>query len=132
MARREHPDFLLRLLRLAADDDDLSPDDLEFAVITAGTTVRPGDANGPLRGQLVKLSEVDYYPFEKGEIIVLPKEGYREPFGRGRSTAKYDVVEERFGSDWEAAKRRSEEVKAARPVDGFRAGGSEEGSGADG
>jgi hypothetical protein len=112
-------DFLLRLLRLAAEDDDLDPDELEFAVITAGTTVAAGDPNGRLRGQAVKLRDVRYYPFEKGEVIVIPKEGYREPFGRGRSTAKYDVVEERFGHDWAAAKRRSDEVKAAPAVDGF-------------
>jgi hypothetical protein len=113
-------DFLLRLLRIAAGDDDLNPDDLEFAVITAGTTLGVGDPNGPLRGQTIDLGEVSYYPFEKGEILILPKDGCREPFGRGRSTAKYDVVEERFGHDREAAKRRSDQVKAARPVDGFR------------
>jgi hypothetical protein len=112
-------DFLLRLLRIAAEDDDLSPDDLEFAVITGGTTLGAGDANGPLRGQTVSLDEVRYYPFEKGEIVVLPKEGYREPFGGGRSTAKYDVSEDRFGHDYEAAKRRSEEVKAAPDRDAF-------------
>jgi hypothetical protein len=117
--QRQERDFLLRLLRLAAEDDDLNPDDLEFAVIAAGTTVGVGDANGPLRGQLVNLGEVSYRPFSKGEILILPKGGHREPFGAGRSTAKYDVVEERFGHDWEAAKRRSGEVKATRPVDGF-------------
>ena len=111
-------DFLLRLLRLAADDDDLDPDDLEFAVITGGTTLRPGDPNGPLRGQAVKLREVSYYPFEKGEIIVLPKEGHRD-LRTGRSTSKYDVHEERFGRDWEAARRRSDEVKAAPDWDAF-------------
>lgn len=105
-------DFLIRLLHVAAEDDELDPDDLEFAVITGGTThvVRGG--------KVVQADEVSYWPFEKGEIIVLPKEGYREPFG-GRSTAKYDVSEERFGDDWEAAKRRSDEVKAAPDRDAF-------------
>lgn len=112
-------EFLLRLLRLAADDDDLDPDGLEFAVITGGRTVAPGNANGPQRGQLVTLKKPTFWPFEQGELIVLPREGYREPFGAGRSTAKYDVSEERFGSDYEAAKRRSEQVKAAPPVDAF-------------
>ena len=107
------------LLREAADDDDLDATTLGFAVITAGTTVTAGDPNGPLRGQVVHLGEVRFYPFEKGEIIVLPEDGYREPFGSGRSTAKYDVVTEWFGRDYEAAKRRSAEVKAARSVDGF-------------
>jgi hypothetical protein len=110
-------DFLLRLLRIAAEDDDLNPDDLEFAVITAGTTVGVGNPNGSLRGQLIQLDEVCYWPFEKGEILVL--RGYREPFGRGRSTAKHDVVEERFGHDYAAARRRSDEVKAAPGRDGF-------------
>jgi hypothetical protein len=112
-------EFLTRLLRIAADDENLNPDSLEFAVITGGSTCRPGDPNGPLRGQIVDLGEVSYYPFRKGEILVLPKDSYREPFGRGRSTAKYDVVEERFGHSWEAALRRSEEVKAAPDHDAF-------------
>jgi hypothetical protein len=112
-------EFLVRLLQVAAEDDELDPDELEFAVITGGTTLVAGDPNGPLRGKTVQLDEVRYYPFEKGEIIILPKEGYREPFG-GRSTAKYDVSEERFGRDWEAAKRRSDEVKAAPDRDAFR------------
>jgi hypothetical protein len=106
-------DFLLRLLRLAADDDELDPGELEFAVITGGTTdVIQG-------GKVVKSRRVSYWPFEKGEIIVLPKEGHREPFGEGRSTAKYSVHEERFGHDWEAAKRRSDEAKAAPDFDAF-------------
>jgi hypothetical protein len=112
-------DFLLRLLRIAAEDDELDPDCLEFAVIDGGSTVGVGDPNGPLRGQLVNLGEVRYYPFSKGEIIVLPKDGYREPFGNGRSTAKHDVSAERFGHDWEAAKRRSDEVRAAPDVDAY-------------
>lgn len=119
MARQREIDGLRALLRAAADDDDLDVAALGFAVITAGTTVGVGDANGPLRGQTIQLGEVRFYPFEKGEIIVLPEDEYREPFGRGRSTAKYSVVTEWFGRDYEAAKRRSAEVKAARSVDGF-------------
>src|SRR5215471_14709781 len=113
-------DFLLRLLRFAAGDDDLDPARLEFAVITAGSTWFVGDPNNPrTAGKTFKSREVRYYPFQKGEILVLPKDGYREPFGPGRSTAKYDVAEERFGQDWEAAKGRSEEVLAAPDKDGF-------------
>ena len=112
-------EFLLRLLRIAADDEGLDSDGLEFAVITGGRTVVPGNANGPQAGQLVTLSEPTFWPFEQGELIVLPVEGGREPFGHGRSVYKYDVSEERFGRDYEAAKRRSEEVKAAPAVDAF-------------
>jgi hypothetical protein len=111
-------EFLTRLLRIAADDDDMDPGSLEFAVITGGTTHVAGDANGPLRGQVIKVP-VTYWPFEKGEIVVLPEDGHREPLGAGRSTAKCDVVEERFGRDYEAAKRRSDEVKAAPDRDAF-------------
>jgi hypothetical protein len=109
----DEKEFLIRLLRLAADDDDLDPDELEFAVITGGTT------NVVERGKIVKSREVQYWPFEKGEILILPKEGYREPYGEGRSTAKWSVSEERFGHDWAAAKRRSDEVKAAPDRDAF-------------
>ena len=80
--------FLLRLLRIAADDPGLDPGSLEFAVVTGGT----------------------YYPFERGEIIALPKDGHRE-IRDGRSTSKYDVEIERFGTDYEAASRRSDEVR---------------------
>ena len=119
--------FLLRLLRIAAADDSLNPDDLEFAVITAGSAVTETPAQIPYYPGIPgsgkrrrPRTHVEYYPFEKGEIIVLPKEGYREPFGIGRSTAKWDVTEERFGHDWDAAVRRSAEVKAAPDRDGFR------------
>jgi len=112
-------DFLLRLLRVAAEDDELDPDELGFAVITGGTTVAAGNPNGPQRGQLVHLGEVRYWPFRKGEIVVVPQDGYREPFGEGRSLAKWDVDYERFGQDWQAAKRRSGEVLAAPDRDAF-------------
>jgi hypothetical protein len=112
-------EFVTRLLRVAAGDDELDPDELEFAVITGGTKLTSGDPNGPMRGKVVQLDSVRYWPFEKGEILVLPVEGYREPFGAGRSTAKYDVRDERFGRDWAAAKRRSDEVLAAPDLDAF-------------
>jgi hypothetical protein len=114
------PAFLLRLLRIAADDADLNPDDLEFAVITGGRTDIVGDPNNPrTAGKIFKSREVSFYPFKKGEIIVLPKDGYREPFSPGRSTSKYSVGAERFGHDWEAAKRRHDEVLAAPDRDAF-------------
>jgi hypothetical protein len=112
-------DFLLRLLRLAAEDDELNPDELCLAVITGGTTLVAGNANGPQRGQTVRLREVRYWPFRKGEIIVVPQDGYREPFGEGRSLAKWDIGYERFGQDWQAAKRRSDQVLSAPDRDAF-------------
>lgn len=109
-------EFLIRLLRLLADDDGLDPDDLEFAVITGGTrdrvVMKPGG------GTTIERGPVSYYPFEKGEIIVLPREGHRD-LREGRSVSKYSVREERFGRDYEAAKRRSSEVERARDVDAF-------------
>ena len=111
-------EFLLWLLRVAAEDYDLDPDQLEFAVVTGGRTTVPGDPNGPLRGQLVRVP-VTYWPFEKGEIIGLPVEGGREPLGDGRSVYKYDVGYERFGRDYPAAKRCSDEVLAAPDRDAF-------------
>jgi len=114
LARQRELDALRVLLRTAADDDELDVTTLGFAVITAGRRVTSG-----IGMMVVKTTEVTYYPFEKGEIIILPEDGYREPFGSGRSTAKYSVVTEWFGRDYEAAKRRSAEVIAAPSVDGF-------------
>jgi hypothetical protein len=88
-------EFLVRLLRLAAGDDGLDPSELEFAVITGG-------------------SAAGHWPFEKGDILVLRTGGIREAFGLQRNTDLYDVTEERFGRDWEAARRRSDEVKETR------------------
>lgn len=117
---REAPDagFLAQLLRVAADDGDLDPGELEFAVITGGSRYcvvrKPGGGTAVEKGPAVK-----YWPFEKGEIIVLPKDGYRGPFGEGRSVAKWDVSYEQFGRDYVAAKRCSDEVKAAPDRDLF-------------
>ena len=98
-------EFLLRLLRVAADDDDLDPAEFEFAVITAG------------RGD---IGAVSYWPWDKGEILAVPVDGYgSRDLKEGRSFNKYDIREERFGRDWEAAKRRSAEVKAGPDVDMF-------------
>jgi len=98
-------EFLLRLLRITADDDDLDPAELESAVITAG------------RGQ---GSLVAYWPWEKGEILAVPVEDFgSRDLREGRSFNKYDIRAERFGRDWEAAKRRSSEVKAGPDVDMF-------------
>jgi hypothetical protein len=105
LERQREREFLLRLLRVAADDDDLDPAELEFAVITAG------------RGQ---GSCVAYWPWEKGEVLAVPLEdlGSRD-LREGRSFSKYDIRAERFGRDWEAAKKRSDEVRAGPDVDMF-------------
>jgi hypothetical protein len=104
-------EFLLHLLRIAADDDELDPDRLGFAVITAGYTETAGQ--GRMAGKEVKLSEPSFWPFEQGELLVLNGSEFdREPFGEGRKPAKWDVGCEWFGHDYEAAKRRSDEVKA--------------------
>jgi hypothetical protein len=108
-------EFLLRLLRVAAEDDDLDPDELGFAVITAGYTETAGQ--GRMAGKIVKVP-VTYWPFQKGEIVVLHGSEFdREPFGAGRKPSKYDVGCEWFGHDWEAAKHRSDEVLAAPDTD---------------
>jgi hypothetical protein len=98
-------EFLLRLLRVAADNENLDPAHYEFAVITAGR----GDAGA-----------VSYWPWEKGEVLAVPLEDYgSRDLKEGRSFNKYDIRAERFGRDWEAAVRRSGKVKAAPDVDMF-------------
>jgi hypothetical protein len=105
VSETEDREFLLRLLRVAADNDDLDPADYEFAVITAGRS---------------RHGAVTYWPWEKGEVLAVPLEDFgSRDLKEGRSFAKYDVREERFGRDWEAAVRRSTEVKAAPDVDMF-------------
>ena len=78
-------EFLLRLLRVVADNDELDPAELEFAVITAGRGGNGSDA---------------YWPWEKGEILAVPLEdlGSRD-LREGRSFDKYDIRAERFGRD---------------------------------
>lgn len=116
-------DFLTRLLRIAAEDDELDPDHLGFAVITAGYTRTAGQ--GRMAGQIVNLPEPAFWPFEQGEIIVLEGDQYgREPFGEGRKPAKWDIGCEWFGHDYHAAKRRSDEVKAAPAVDCLKSPGT--------
>ena len=85
--------LLLRLLRIAADDPDLEPASLEFAVVIT-----------------------DHWPFHKAEILALPREGlgHRE-IREGRSVSKYDVEIERFGTDYGAASRRSDEIGSGDP-----------------
>jgi hypothetical protein len=100
LERQQEREFFVRLLRVVADDDDLDPAEVEFAVITAG---REGAV---------------YWPWAKGEIVAVPVDGYRD-LREGRGFHKYDIGEERFGRDWEAAKRRSDEVKAGPDVDMF-------------
>ena len=98
-------EFLLRLLRVTADDDELDPSEFEFAVITAG------------RGQ---GALVNYWPWEKGEVLAVPLEDFgSRDLKAGRKFSKYDIRAERFGRDWVAAVRRSDEVTAAPDVDMF-------------
>jgi hypothetical protein len=103
LERRQEREFLVRLLRVVADDAELDPAEVEFAVITAGRR---------------EHGAITYWPWEKGEIVAVPVDGYRD-LREGRGFHKYDIGRELFGRDWEAAKRRSDEVKAGPDVDMF-------------
>jgi len=94
-------DFLVWLLRVVADDEELDPSQVEFAVITAGR---------------MEGGAITYWPWQKGEIVAVPVDGYRD-LREGRGFHKYDIGQERFGRDYAAAKRRSDEVKSARDAD---------------
>jgi hypothetical protein len=94
-------DFLVHLLRVVADKEELDPAEVEFAVVTAGRA---------------EHGAITYWPWQKGEIVAVPVDGFRD-LREGRSFAKYDIGEERFGRDWAAAERRSAEVRKAPDVD---------------
>lgn len=94
-------EFLVHLLRVVADDPELDPFAVEFAVITAGRR---------------EHGAITYWPWQKGEIVAVPVGGQRD-LREGRGFHKYDIGQERFGRDYAAAKRRSDEVKAARDAD---------------
>lgn len=78
---------------------------LEFGVITEGTVTAVG--TGRAAGRTVTLTEPSYFPFERGEVLVLDKESGREPFGEGRKPGKWAVTCECFAAFAEAMARRN-------------------------
>lgn len=72
--------------------NDLEPIDLStltFHVITGAGTV------AVIRGELVDTGQPRYWPFGKGEILIIG-ESDREPFGQGRKPSKWSVTVAEF------------------------------------
>lgn len=73
---------------------DLDP--LKFTVITdAGNWAIRG-------GEVVETNEPQFWPFEKGEILINDGYGGREPFGERRKPSKWDVADVGFDTLEEA------------------------------
>lgn len=107
--QKVYPDIPLEQLREEFEAWELrSLDGLEFEVITKGG--RYGWSNQDQRMYLT--TEPDFWPFEKGEILIAFGAGSREPFGKGRKSSKWNVDSEGFAT-YEEALARSEAVKAA-------------------
>ena len=95
--------------------NDLEPVDMAawtFAVITDASSDVPG--TGRMAGRTVDLGEPRFWPFQKGEIIVLDGGG-REPFGEGRKPAKWDVHDEQFTTLAEAKACREQVLAGTWP-----------------
>ncbi len=75
-----------QILTALNDGEPVDYSTLEWCVITGGFAE---GTDG--RGNLVQLSEVKYWPFEQGELLVLNDYG-REPFGDGRKPGKWSVT----------------------------------------
>ncbi|MFI7644159.1 hypothetical protein [Nonomuraea sp. NPDC049400] len=79
----------------------------ELCVITGGYT--KGFGAGPMAGQIVELSEETFWPFERGEILIVDRDSGREPFGEGRKPAKWSVTAV-YTDDWDEAWRLRRET----------------------
>lgn len=76
-------------------------DGLWFCVITAGKRYDHA------AGKVDPKCEPNYWPFQRGELIVLNDEYGREPFGEGRKPSKWDVATYQT-QDFERARALSE------------------------
>lgn len=79
-----------QILTVLNDGEPVDYSTLEWSVITGGYAEAVGA--GRMAGKLVQLPEVNYYPFEQGEILIVGPSG-REAFGEGRKPGKWSVTE---------------------------------------
>lgn len=74
-----------QILYILNDCEDIDLEALTFCVITAGS--RYG-----VRGNRLSDSEpANYYPFYRGELLILLDPFEREPFGQGRDPSNFSV-----------------------------------------
>lgn len=75
-----------QILTVLNDGEPVDYSTLEWCVITGGY------AETISGGRIVETTEVKYWPFEQGELLILNDYG-REPFGEGRKPGKWNVIE---------------------------------------
>lgn len=99
-----------QVLQILNGGEPLDIGTLELCVITGGYT--KGFGSGPMAGEIVNLSEETFWPFERGEILIVDRDSGREPFGEGRKPAKWGVAAV-YTSDWNEAQELRQAVVGA-------------------
>ncbi|SEN90720.1 hypothetical protein [Nonomuraea pusilla] len=99
-----------QVLQIINGGEALELSTLELCVITGGYT--KGFGSGPMAGEIVNLSEETFWPFERGEILIVDRDSGREPFGEGRKPAKWGVTAVYTGNWDEAWTLRREALSA--------------------
>jgi hypothetical protein len=99
------------ILRVLNDLEPVDTTGWVFCVISDASSLAIG--SGHAAGKVIDMGEPHFWPFQKGEILVLDGEYGREPFGEGRKPAKWDVAEEYFTTLAEAEACR-EQVLAGK------------------
>lgn len=94
-------------LTILNDGEPVDLSALDIVVITHGASQRWDVA----KQRMVDVDEPNFWPFQKGEILLLAESG-REPFGEQRKPGKWDVVETTCAG-YDEAIALSEAVKAA-------------------
>ncbi len=78
-----------QILTVLNDGQPLDPASVEFCVLVGGRFEIPGQ--GPMAGKTVTLREEHWWPFQRGELLIVNGRGC-ELFGEGRRTVKWDVL----------------------------------------
>lgn len=84
-------------------------------VLTVLNDLQPVDMTGWVFAVITDAYNDEYWPFERGEVVVLTGEYEREPLGRLRKPAKWDVHEECFATLAEAQACRDQVLAGTWP-----------------
>jgi hypothetical protein len=94
--------------------EPVNTDDWVFCVITRGSREHYNSRTG----QIEPRDEESWWPFEKGEVVVLDDEYGREPFGEERKPSKWDLEVEHFDSLADAVACREAVLAGTWKADG--------------